>query len=95
MVRESRAAKRMNVGSGTGRGVTGEKSLVKWLSFQRQSERFAAEVAANLVAPWVVEVAGLLWMVEEAVSIALAERYVPVYSVWRMGSVYTPRARLG
>ena len=78
MVRESRAAKRRKVGSGTGRGVTGEKSFVKCASFQRQRERFVSEVAANFEGPWVVLVAGLLWMVGEKVSIALAEKYVPV-----------------
>ena len=74
MVRESRRAKRRNVGVGTGRGATGEKSLVKWASFHRHSERFVKEVAANLAVPCVVEAMGLLAMVVEAVSIALAER---------------------
>jgi hypothetical protein len=74
MVRESRSAKRRKVGVGTGRGGTGEKSLVKCASFHRQRERFVKEVAANLAVPWVVLWAGLLVTVEEAVSMALADR---------------------
>ena len=51
IVRESLSAKRMNVGVGTGRGATGEKSLEKCASFQRQRERFVKDVAANLAVP--------------------------------------------
>lgn len=54
-----------------------EKSFVKWESFQRERETFAADAAANLAVPWVVEEAGLLRVVERKVSIVLAIRYVP------------------
>lgn len=57
-----------------GRGATGEKSFVKCVSFHKHRERLAKEVAANFAVPWVVEVAGLAFRVEDAVSIAFAER---------------------
>jgi hypothetical protein len=60
IVMESRSAKRRKVVLGTGRGATGEKSLVKCASFQRHNERFAVDVAANLAVPCVVDVASLL-----------------------------------
>jgi hypothetical protein len=60
IVMQSRRANRRNVGLGTGRGVTGEKSLVKCASFHRHRDRFAKEVAANLAVPCVVEGAGVL-----------------------------------
>ena len=44
------------------------------------------EVAANLDVPWVVELADVALIVEEAVSMAFAEKYVPVYSVFIMVS---------
>jgi hypothetical protein len=74
MVKESRRAKSTNVVDGIGRGVTGEKSLVKFASFHKPRERLVSDVAANLAVPWVVLWAGLLVMVEEAVSMALAAR---------------------
>lgn len=78
MVRESRKVKSIYVGAGSGRAATGLKRRVKWVSFQRQNERFVREVAANLEVPWVVALAGEGLMVEDAVSIAFAERYVLV-----------------
>lgn len=80
IVRESRNVKSIYVGEGSGRATTGLKRRVKWVSFQRQRDRFVKEVAANLDVPWVVALAGEGLIVEEAVSIAFAERYVPVYS---------------
>jgi hypothetical protein len=56
IVRESRRVKRRYVAEGMGRAATVEKSRVKCVSFHRQSERFAIEVAANFGVPCVVEV---------------------------------------
>lgn len=80
IVRESRSVNNIYVGEGSGRAATGLKRRVKWVSFQRQRDRFVREVAANLDVPWVVALAGEGLIVEDAVSIAFAERYVPVYS---------------
>jgi hypothetical protein len=82
MVRESRSVKSKYVGEGRGRAATGLKRRVKWVSFQRQRERFAREVAANFGVPWVVALAGEGLTVEDVVSITFAVRYVPVYSVY-------------
>jgi hypothetical protein len=40
------------------------------------------EVAMNLEVPAVVDVMGRDWMVEEAVSMLFAVRYVPKYSIY-------------
>jgi hypothetical protein len=82
IVSESRSVKSKYVGVGIGRAVTEEKRRVKCVSFQRQRERFASEVAANLGVPWVVALAGEGLIVEDAVSMAFAVRYVPVYKVY-------------
>lgn len=74
IVRESRSVKSRYVGVGMGRAATGLKRRVKWVSFQRQRERFVMDVAANLDVPWVVALAGEGSTVENAVSIAFAER---------------------
>lgn len=81
MVSESRSAKSTNVGDGTGRGETGENNFVKCASFQRHRLRLVAEVAANLAVPCVVEAADSFARVADAVSMALADKYVPVYKV--------------
>jgi hypothetical protein len=81
IVRQSRSVNSRYVGVGIGRAATGLKRRVKWVSFQRQRVRLVREVAANLDVPWVVALAGDGLTVEDAVSIAFAERYVPVYSV--------------
>jgi hypothetical protein len=81
IVRESRTVKRRYVAAGMGRAATGEKSFVKCVSFHRQRERFAIDVAANLGVPWVVDVYGVFLMVDDAVSMLLAVKYVPEYNV--------------
>jgi hypothetical protein len=74
MVMESRRVKRRYVGRGTGRGATGEKRRVKCVSFHKQRERFASDVAANLGVPWVVDDGEVRRTVEDAVSIEFAVR---------------------
>jgi len=70
------------------RAAPGENRRVKCVSFQRQSERFANEVAANLGVPWVVALAAEGRMVEEAVSMEFAVRYVPVYRLYVFVRIY-------
>jgi hypothetical protein len=74
IVRQSRNVNSRYVGAGRGRGAVGEKRRVKCVSFQRQRERFAKEVAANFGVPWVVEMAGEGRRVDEMVSMVFAVR---------------------
>lgn len=81
MVMQSRTANNADEGSGTGRGTTpgGPNMRTKTWSLYIQMPMLAVEEAANLAAPAVTVVAGLFAMVDEAVSMVLAVKYVPPY----------------
>ena len=78
IVRQSRSVNSAYDAGGSGRGVVVPNRRVKCVSFHRQRDKFAADVAVNFAVPWVVLVSGVLRMVEDAVSMVLAVRYVPV-----------------
>jgi hypothetical protein len=80
-VNESRSIKSAYVGGGMGRVEAVEKSLVKCESFQSDRERLAVDVLANFIVPCVVADAGFARTVDRTVSMPLAHRYVPPYTL--------------